>query len=94
MFGFPNNKKSWESVFGYDDANPKDAKNAFQGAPALSILAAKRICWGLALFCWVLIVVKFGKDEDQDDTETWEDSLFFVNLYITRRILLWEKSIL
>lgn len=44
MFGFPNNKKSWESVFGYDDANPKDAKNAFQGAPALSILAAKRIC--------------------------------------------------
>ena len=42
MFGFPNDKKSWESVFGYDDANPKDAKNAFQGAPALSILAAKR----------------------------------------------------
>lgn len=93
MFGFPNNKKSWESVFGYDDANPKDAKNAFQGAPALSILAAKWICWGLALFCWVLIVVKFGKDEDQDDKETWEDSLFFVKL-LTRRILLWEKNIL
>ena len=29
------------------DANPKDAKNAFQGAPALSILATKRK-WGVS----------------------------------------------
>lgn len=57
MFGFPNDKKSWESVFGYDDANPKDAKNAFQGAPALSILAAKRkSVWAIfveVLLCFV-----------------------------------------
>ena len=45
IFGFPNKKSPWESPqpssTNVDD--PKDTKNAFQGAPALSILAARRM---------------------------------------------------